>query len=170
MGAFALRWDFNFWQGSLNPKKLWACSPDPLTDPQNPGDHLNICSRCKKQTTFSGCLFEPLNLVICLQIWGRPFFTSWRKTLIFIHEIVYSWNHLFMQMLLLQIFEQYILNQILRFCRLHVITLATKLGLRRASVHRRLKFCLCKMSHDMKFPTMWHLDMNRLRRVCAASF
>ena len=25
------------------------------------------------------------------------------------------------------------------------------------------------MSHDMWFPTMWHSDMNRLRRACAAS-
>ena len=27
-----------------------------------------------------------------------------------------------------------------------------------------------KMSRGKRFPTMWHFDMNRLRRACAASF
>ena len=26
------------------------------------------------------------------------------------------------------------------------------------------------MSRSTRFPTMWHFDMNRLRRACAASF
>ena len=27
-----------------------------------------------------------------------------------------------------------------------------------------------KMSCDMRFPTMWYFDMNRIRRTCATSF
>ena len=30
--------------------------------------------------------------------------------------------------------------------------------------------CCSKLSHDMRFPTMWHFDMCRLRQACVASF
>ena len=37
-------------------------------------------------------------------------------------------------------------------------------------IGRLVKCNLNKMSRGMKFQTMWHFDMDRLRQACAASF